>query len=195
MELTRSKVRFVTRLKDNAEYGVVETRPAPPGSDILRDEVILLTKTQEAGPDARLRRIEDWADDKGESMVFVTNHMKLSAYTIAQVSRQRWQIELLFKSLNQSLRIKTFIGTSANAVMIQIGTALMAMLLVRRLQLQATHGRSLSNLIALCGSSSLCTVISAHGSVRRSCRRQSPRLATNSPWRWPELDSSCRGLL
>ncbi|MDX2153082.1 MAG: hypothetical protein SFV54_20225 [Bryobacteraceae bacterium] len=100
----------------------------------------------------------------------------------------------MFKSLNQSLRIKTFIGTSADAVMIQIWTAFIAMLLVRRLQLQATYGWSLSHLITLMRQQLSVYVISAHGSMRRSCRRQSPRLASNSPWRWPELDSRCRGL-
>ena len=149
LELTRNKVLFVTRLKDNAEYGVIEERPVATGSDIVRDEVIVLAKTQEAGPESRLRRIEVWVEDKGESMVFVTNHLKLAAETVARVYRDRWQIELLFKSLKQSLRIKTFVGTSANAVMIQIWTALIAMLLVRHLQMQATYGWSLSNLVAL----------------------------------------------
>ena len=61
LELTRSKVDFVTRLKDSAAYGIVESRPVLPGSNILRDEVILLTSQQEIGPEARLRRIEVWA--------------------------------------------------------------------------------------------------------------------------------------
>ena len=149
LELSRNKVLFVTRLKDNAEYGVIEERPVVKGSDILRDEVIVLAKTQEAGPESRLRRIEVWVEEKGESMVFITNHLKLAAETVARVYRDRWQIELLFKSLKQSLRIKTFVGTSANAVMIQIWTALIAMLLVRHLQMQATYSWSLSNLVAL----------------------------------------------
>lgn len=149
LELTRNKVLFVTRLKDDAKYGVVQERPVTAGSNVIRDEVIVLAKTQEAGPEARLRRIEVWVEEKGESMVFVTNQMKLAAETVARVYRDRWQIELMFKSLKQSLRIKTFVGTSANAVMIQIWTALMAMLLVRHLQMQATYGWSLSNLVSL----------------------------------------------
>lgn len=149
LELSRQKVFFVTRLKDNAEYGIVEQRPVDRGKQILRDEVILLTKTQEAGPLARLRRIEVWVEDQQETMVFVTNHLKLAATTIAAIYKDRWQIEQFFKSLKQSLRIKTFVGTSANAVMVQIWTALIAMLLVRYLQLRSTFGWSLSNLIAL----------------------------------------------
>lgn len=149
LELTRNKVLFVTRLKDDAEYGVVEERPVADGSDVIRDEVIVLARTEEAGPVARLRRIEVWIEEKGESIVFVTNHLRLAAETVARVYRDRWQIELMFKSLKQSLRIKTFVGTSSNAVMIQIWTALIAMLLVRHLQVQATYGWSLSNLVAL----------------------------------------------
>ena len=149
LELSRQKVFFVTRLKDNAEYGIVEQRPVDCGKQILHDEVILLTKTQEAGSLARLRRIEVWVEDKQETMVFVTNHLKLAAATIAAIYKDRWQIEQFFKSLKQSLRIKTFVGTSANAVMVQIWTALIAMLLVRYLQLRSTFGWSLSNLIAL----------------------------------------------
>ena len=149
LELSRRKVFFVTRLKDNAEYGIVEQRPADRERDILRDEVVVLTKLQEAGPVARMRRIEIWVEDKQESMVFFTNHLQLAASTIAAIYKERWQVELFFKALKQSLRIKTFVGTSANAVMIQIWTALIAMLVVKYLQLRSSFGWSLSNLIAL----------------------------------------------
>lgn len=149
LELSRNKVFFVTRLKDNAEYGVVEQRPADRERGILLDEVVLLTKIQEAGPVARMRRIEVWIEEKQESMVFFTNHLTLAASTIAAIYKDRWQVELFFKALKQSLRIKTFVGTSANAVMIQIWTALIAMLLVKYLQLRCSFGWSLSNLVAL----------------------------------------------
>jgi hypothetical protein len=149
LELSRQKVFFVTRLKDNAEYGVVEQRAADRERGILLDEVVLLTKIQEAGPVARMRRIEVWIEEKQESMVFFTNHLTLAASTIAAIYKDRWQVELFFKALKQSLRIKTFVGTSANAVMIQIWTALIAMLVVKYLQLRSSFGWSLSNLVAL----------------------------------------------
>jgi hypothetical protein len=149
LELSRRKVFFVTRLKDNAEYGIVEQRAADRERGILLDEVVLLTKIQEAGPVARMRRIEVWIEEKQESMVFITNHLTLAASTIAAIYRDRWQVELFFKALKQSLRIKTFVGTSANAVMIQIWTALIAMLVVKYLQLRSSFGWSLSNLVAL----------------------------------------------
>ena len=149
LELSRNKVFFVTRLKDNAEYGIVEQRPCDRDRGILLDEVVLLTKIQDAGPAALMRRIEVWIEDKQESMVFFTNHLKLAPSTIAAIYKDRWQVELFFKALKQSLRIKTFVGTSANAVMIQIWTALIAMLVVKYLQLRSSFGWSLSNLVAL----------------------------------------------
>jgi hypothetical protein len=149
LELSREKVFFVTRLKDNIEYGVVEQRAVKPDSEILRDEVVLLVKIQEEGRVALMRRIEVWVEEKQATMVFLTNQLKLAASTIAAVYRDRWQIEQFFRALKQSLRIKTFVGTSANAVLVQIWTALIAMLLVRYLQLRSTFGWSLSNLVAL----------------------------------------------
>ena len=149
LSLTRQKVHFVTRLKDDAAYGVVEQRPVREGTDILRDEVIVLVSQQEIGPEALLRRIEVWVEDKQETMVFVTNNLRLAASTIAEIYRERWQIELFFKALKQSLRVKTFVGTSENGVQTQIWTALIAMLVVKYLQLRSTFGWSLSNLVAL----------------------------------------------
>jgi IS4 transposase len=95
-----------------------------------------------------LRRIEVEGDN-GDTVVLVTNHLNLSAATMAAVYRERWQIELFFKALKQSLRIKTFVGTSANAVHIQIWTALIALPLVRYLQLRSTFAWSRSHLVAL----------------------------------------------
>lgn len=149
LELTRSGVDFVTRLKDDAVYGVVESRPVPENSDIRSDEVILLVSQQEVGREALLRRIEVWVEEKKETMVFVTNNMKLAARTIARIYKDRWQIELFFKALKQGLKVKTFVGTTENAVRIQIWTALIAMLVLKFLQLKSTFGWSLSNLVAL----------------------------------------------
>jgi IS4 transposase len=142
-------VGFVTRLKDSAEYGVVSELPVPEGGNIVRDEVILLTAQQELGQEALLRRIEVWVDEKQETMVFLTNDRKLAAATIAAIYKERWQIELFFKALKQSMKIKTFVGTSENAVQTQIWTALIAMLMLAYLKLRSTFNWSLSNLVAL----------------------------------------------
>ena len=149
LSLTRQKVHFVTRLKDSAEYGVVDSRDILPGGKIIRDEVILLVAQQEIGPSAYLRRIEVWLEDKKESIVLLTNNLKLAASTIADIYRERWQIEVFFKALKQSLKIKTFVGTTENAVQIQIWTALIAMLLLKYLQLKSSFAWSFSNLVAL----------------------------------------------
>jgi hypothetical protein len=140
----------VTRLKENADYGVVERRPVPAGSAVRRDEIIFLYKVARGGNlDLFLRRIEVWDEEQKRVLVFLTNHRGFAASTIAAIYRQRWQIELFFKALKQNLRIKTFVGTSPNALHIQIWTALIALLLLKYLQLRARFGWSLSNLTAL----------------------------------------------
>jgi len=148
--LTTDEVFFVTRLKDNALYAVVERRRVPERSPVRRDEVIRLT-----GVDAEtkcphlLRRVEVYDPEKDVTLVFLTNHLTFGATTIAAIYKDRWQIELFFKALKQNLKIKTFVGTSANALKIQVWTALIAMLLLRYLQLRARFAWSLSNLLAL----------------------------------------------
>jgi hypothetical protein len=149
LKLEQQKVFFVTRLKDKADYEVMEKRAVPEKGKVLKDEVIVLMKLAAAGQQCFLRRIEVWVEEKQETMVFVTNHLKLAASTIAAIYKDRWKIELFFKALKQSLKVKTFVGTSENAVQTQIWTALIAMLLVKYLQLRSTFGWSLSNLVAL----------------------------------------------
>lgn len=147
--LTEGKVFFVSRLKDNADYEVVEQRPVPENGNVRKDEVIFLVKQAVKGQQCFLRRIEVWVEEKQETIVLITNHLNLAASTIAAVYKERWAIELFFKALKQSLKIKTFVGTSENAVQTQIWTALIAMLLIKYLQLKSTFGWSLSNLVAL----------------------------------------------
>jgi len=109
LSLTRQRIFFVTRLKDNADYQVVETRAVPEKGNVLKDEVIFLFKLAAQGEDCFLRRIEVWGEEKQEVMVFVTNHLTLAASTIAKIYKERWEIELFFKALKQSLKVKTFV--------------------------------------------------------------------------------------
>ena len=95
--LTQQKVFFVTRLKDNADYQVVEQRGVPEKGNVLKDEVIALFKLAAAGKDCWLRRIEVWVEEKQEVMVFVTNNLHLAASTIAKIYKERWGIELFFE--------------------------------------------------------------------------------------------------
>ncbi len=148
-ELTLFNVGFVTRMKESSVYEVIEIQ-TPQGKGVVRDEIITIkTKHPEVDKQpVRLRRIE-FVDAEGKEYVFLTNRLDLAAVTIAEIYRQRWQIELFFKAIKQNLKIKTFVGTSENALHIQIWTALIAILMLRFLQLSSTWGWSLSNLVAM----------------------------------------------
>ena len=143
-------IYFVTKMKDNALFEVIGESAIPQNRNIHADQLIQLTGygAREKCPHP-LRRIEVYDPEAQEVHVFLTNHMDLGSTTIAAIYRDRWQIEIFFKYLKQNLKIKTFVGTSANAVKIQIWTALIAMLLLRYLQLVARFGWSLSTLVAL----------------------------------------------
>lgn len=148
--LTAQDVFFVTRMKEGAAYEVVEKRRVLETGLVIRDEVIRLTgsRAQKDCPHL-LRRIECISDETAETLVFLTNHLNLAAATIAKIYKDRWQIELFFKALKQNLKIKTFVGTTANALKIQVWTALITILILKYLQLKAKFGWSLSNLVAL----------------------------------------------
>jgi hypothetical protein len=147
---TRAGVFFVTRLKANADVARVESRPVPKNSNILQDEIIRLQPFVAGRPDwVDLRLVTVWLEDKQQALELLTNHFELAAATLAAIYKERWQIELFFKLLKQQLKIKTFVGTSANAVRIQIWTALIAVLVVRYLQFRSHFRWALSNLVAL----------------------------------------------
>src|ERR1700682_6234053 len=148
-ELTDQEGFFVTRMKDNAVYDVVERREVPHKSHVRRDEVIFFPSMVANGKEYFFRRVEVWDEDQQRTLVFLTNHLKFGATTIAAIYKDRWNVELFFKALKQNCKIKTFLGTSANAVHTQIWTALIAMLVLKYLQLKSTFGWSLSNLVAL----------------------------------------------
>ena len=143
-------VYFVTRMKDNAVYEVAEKRDVPRHRNILSDEIILLTgaQAQKKCPHP-LRRTVVWDADNEREIVLLTNHLDFGATTIADIYKERWQIELFFKALKQNLRVKSFVGTSENALRIQIWTALIAMLLLKWLHHLSKAGWSLSNLASM----------------------------------------------
>jgi hypothetical protein len=150
VELTRQEVYFVTRLKDKAAYEVQAACAVPQNRNVLKDELIWFPRVTRAGEEPVLfRRVEIWDEDQQASLVFLSNLLGFGATTIAAIYKDRWQVELFFKALKQNLKIKTFVGTSANAVKTQVWTALIAMLLVKYLQLKAQFQWSLSNLMAL----------------------------------------------
>jgi hypothetical protein len=140
---------FVTRLKKKTLYEVVEERLVPQRGGVIRDAVIRLTSRQLKGGPSPLLRLVEYRDDDGRVFEFLTNHLKFGSTTIAAIYEQRWQIESFFKTIKQNLRIKTFVGTSANALHIQVWTALIAILMLRYLKLRSSFGLALSNLLAL----------------------------------------------
>lgn len=144
------QVYFVTRMKRPSAYRIVARRE-PKGAGVLSDQIIRFDKYWEGRHDCpyALRRIRYRCPDTGKVLVFLTNHLKLAAATIAAVYKSRWQVELFFKAIKQNLKIKTFVGTSPNAVKIQIFSALIAMLMLRFVQLKSRFGWSMSNLVAL----------------------------------------------
>jgi Domain of unknown function (DUF4372)/Transposase DDE domain len=148
-ELTAAGVYFVTRLRTTARYRVLGRRVVPQHRGILADqEIRFVGKSSRRSYPDRLRRVVLRTPD-GDRFEFLTNHLTLGASTVARVYQDRWQIELFFRALKQNLRVKTFVGTSANALHIQVWTALIALLLLKYLQLKARFAWSLSNLVAL----------------------------------------------
>jgi len=143
-------VYFVTRMKSNAVYEVVEYRDIPENGGVLSDEIIRLTsqKARKECPHL-LRRVVYYDSQADREFVFLTNHLEFGSTTIAAIYKDRWQIESFFKTLKQNLKVKTFVGTSPNALKTQIWTALIAMLLLRYLQLRSRLNWHFSNLVAL----------------------------------------------
>jgi hypothetical protein len=141
-------VYFVTRFKQDLKYEVIAERKVPQNSNVRSDQDIRITPHRQDFT-LLLRRVTIWSEEKQEQITFLTNHLEFGATTIARIYKERWQIELFFKALKQLLRVKTFVGTSANALKTQIWTALIAMLVLKYLQLKSTLGWSLSNLVAL----------------------------------------------
>jgi len=142
-------VFFVTRLKEGAQV-LIEGEISAPRGAIRADELITVPGSGKShNPHRLLRRIVVWDAVNQREIVLLTNNFKLAATTIAALYKERWQIELFFKALKQNFKIKTFVGTSANAVYIQIWTALIAILLLKYLQMRSRIRWSFSNLIAL----------------------------------------------
>jgi len=147
---TDEGIYFVTRLKDNAAYEVLEQGPVPANRNIRSDQLIQFTgeKAQRDCP-SPLRRVTVWDAVKQREIVLLTNLQEFGATTIAAIYKDRWEIELFFKALKQNLKVKTFVGTSENALRIQIWTALIAILLLKWLHHLSKAKWSLSNLASM----------------------------------------------
>ena len=125
--LNEKGVFFVTRLKQNAAYKLIKRCPVDRKTGVTSDHIIEVTSR---GKSLRLRRIGYRDPESGKRYQFLTNHFRLVPKTIADIYKERWQIEIFFKEIKQNLRIKSFVGNTENAVLIQIYTALTVYLLL-----------------------------------------------------------------
>jgi len=149
-QLTDNGIFFVTRLKANAKYRVIERREIPQNKGLTSDQTIEFTGLQIAKKcPVRLRRIGYRDSVTGKHYVFLTNNFKLAAKTIADLYKARWQVELFFKWIKQNLKIKSFVGTSKNAVMTQIWIALCIYLLLAFLKFQSKLTKSMQQILRL----------------------------------------------
>jgi len=148
---TEAGVFFVTRPLHHMVFEVVQSRSVPDNSTIRSDQTIRFNSewAQRHGFKLLLRRIVVWNEEHQQEIVLVTNHFAFAASTLAAIYKERWEIELFFKALKQNLKIKTFVGTTENALHIQIWTALIAMLLLKWLHHLSKANWSLSNLATM----------------------------------------------
>lgn len=147
--LDSSGVFFVTRLKSNADVEVVESFLTDEKHDhILSDQDIKMTGfyTSKKYPD-KLRIVKVYDEVNEQELILLTNNLSWTADTISQLYKARWDIEVFFKHLKQLFRVKTFVGTSANAVRIQMWCSMIAILLINYLKSKAKYKWHLSNLI------------------------------------------------
>ena len=139
-------VFFVTRLKRNAVYTLLERRPVNRTTGVTSDHIIEIVSGKTS---LRLRRIGYRDPESGKRHEFLTNHFRLSSKTIADIYKERWKIELFFKEIKQNLRIKSFVGNSENAVLIQLYTALTVYLLLAYQKFLSRLGLSVQQLFQL----------------------------------------------
>src|SRR6056297_92659 len=141
---------FVTRAKDNLDYEILHDFDVSEEKDqnVLEHQEIYLSGVQSSQEyPSMLRRVRYWDEVNQNELVFLTNNRYWTASTIAKIYKERWGIESFFKTIKQNLRIKSFVGTSENAVQIQIWTSLIAILLLTYLKLHAKYKWHMSNLI------------------------------------------------
>jgi putative transposase len=148
--LTEKGIFFVSRIRGNAKYRVLERRAVNKGSGVTSDQTIEYKALRKDGDELKpIRRVGYRDPETGKHYVFISNQFHWSAKTIAEIYKQRWQVELFFKWIKQNLKIKAFLGTSENAVMTQIMAALCVYLLLAYLKFQSKISKSLQQILRL----------------------------------------------
>ena len=146
--LDQRKVWFVTRSKSTIQYRIIGQHQPITNKQVTRDEKIELIIESTRAKYPKAFRLVCYTDpDTGKNYEFITNNMKLAASTIAGIYKSRWQIELFFKWIKQNLKVKSFFGTSENAVRIQIWSALCVYLMLAYLKFISNSRFSLTNLL------------------------------------------------
>src|SRR5262249_11662115 len=146
---TQQSIYLVCRLPKYPLYQVLSERPIPANGNILADQIVRFTGRCSRQCRHPLRRITVQIEGVDQPLILLTNLMHFASTTIAGIYKDRWQIEVFFKTLKQNLKIKTFVGTTENALRIQIWTALIAILLLKWLHYLSKARWSLSNLASM----------------------------------------------
>jgi putative transposase len=149
-QLTEKGIFWVTRIRANAKYRVLERRKPNRSCGITSDQTIEYTaKISRKNKLSPIRRIGFYDKETDKNYVFITNHFGWSANTIADIYKQRWQVELFFKWIKQNLKIKSFLGNTDNAVMTQIMVAMCTYLILAFIKFQSKFKQSLQQMVRL----------------------------------------------
>jgi transposase len=148
-QMEKSRSFFVTRLKRNISYRVIERRAVRKETGVTSDQTIMLDGPKSADCTIPLRRVGYRDPQTGKHFFFLTNIFHLCAKTVADIYKQRWQVELFFKWIKQNLRIKSFLGTSKNAVLTQIWIAMITIMLLAYYKWRAKLGHSITEILKL----------------------------------------------
>jgi len=168
-DLDARGVQWVTRAKDNMKSRVVKT-VTKGKQNIIKDQIIALTGAKHKG--MQMRRVEARVEVDGEwrVMVFITNNLKWSPQSVCDLYRRRWDIEVFFKQVKQSLKLSGFLGHSANAVRWQVYAALLVYVLLRYMAHLSDWGHSFTRLFAVTRSAlwerlNLLALLKSHGTA------------------------------
>ena len=181
-QINDDKAFFVTRAKDNMDCRLIRQHSEANKKGVVADELVELKgyyTAQDYPKHLRLIHYVDW--ETAKEYVFLTKNMRLSALTITQIYKARWQIEIFFKWIKQNLKIKTFLGASENAVMTQIWIAMCYYLVLSFIKFQTNYKHSLfylhrvirETILARC---TLIDILKATESVIPRLKRDDPQL-------------------
>ena len=151
-DLDARGVQWVTRAKDNFRYRARHNLPVPKGGNILKDQLVTLSGAKwKSLRGSIVRRVEAWVEVDGQArlMVFITNNTRWSASSVCDLYRARWDIEVFFKQVKQTLKLGDFLGYNAKAIRWQVWTALLVYVLLRFAAHLSAWGHSFTRLFAV----------------------------------------------